>query len=166
MTACERNVRSSAHRLPLFSYLCICHFLFFGRIAAATLYRLGIYSWQLCPYPDAMEYLRIFMHFFGSFQPGGQIARKVRQTSNNCSYRGCGGQYSDLPARNYLQIRGKRRLRQAQNRKIGWSVRKNPYMTKPHRDGGRKINLMVVTSCQPTSENRIIDLKISAGGTA
>ena len=43
---------------------------------------------------------------------------------------------------------------------------KNPYMSRPHRDGGRKINLMVVTSCQPTSENRIIDLKISAGGTA
>ena len=40
------------------------------------------------------------------------------------------------------------------------------FLSRLHRDGGRKINLMVVTSCQPTSENRIIDLKISAGGTA
>ena len=54
------------------------------------LYRLGICSRQLCLYPDETEYLRLFMHFSGLFQPGGQIARKVRQTSNNCSYRGCG----------------------------------------------------------------------------
>ena len=71
------------------------------------LYRLGIYSWQLCPYPDETEYLRLFMHFSGLFQPGWQIARKVRQTSNNGSYRGCGGQYSDLPARIICRFTGK-----------------------------------------------------------
>lgn len=104
--------------------LLTCWFLFLGECSMDLLYRLGICSRQLCLYPDETEYLRLFMHFSGLFQPGGQIARKVRQTSNNCSYRGCGGQYSDLPARNYLQIRGKRWLRKAQSRKNGWNVRK------------------------------------------
>ena len=40
------------------------------------LYRLGICSRQLCLYPDETEYLRLFMHFSGLFQPGGQIAGK------------------------------------------------------------------------------------------
>ena len=82
-------------------------FLFLGECSMGLLYRLGIYSWQLCLYPDAMEYLRLFMHFAALFQPGGQIARKVRQISNNCSYRGCGGQYSDLPARTICKFTGK-----------------------------------------------------------
>ena len=32
-------------------------FLFLGECSMGLLYRLGIYSWQLCLYPDAMEYL-------------------------------------------------------------------------------------------------------------
>ena len=62
------------------------------------LYRLGIYSWQLCLYPDETENLQLFMHFSGIFQSGGQIAGEARQTSNNCSYRGRESWYSDLSA--------------------------------------------------------------------
>lgn len=61
--------------------------IFLGECIMGLLYRLGICSRQLCLYPGAMEYLRLFMHFSGLFQSGGQIAGEARQTSNNCFYR-------------------------------------------------------------------------------
>ena len=36
-------------------------FLFLGECSMGLLYRLGIYSWQLCPYPDAMVSIVIFL---------------------------------------------------------------------------------------------------------
>ena len=51
--------------------LLTCWFLFLGECSMDLLYRLGIYRRQLCLYPDAMEYLRLFMHFAALFQPGG-----------------------------------------------------------------------------------------------
>ena len=38
-------------------------FLFLGECSMGLLYRLGICSRQLCPYPDETEYLRLFMYF-------------------------------------------------------------------------------------------------------
>ena len=42
------------------SLLTFC-FLFLGECSMGLLYRLGIYSWQLCPYPDAMVSIVIFL---------------------------------------------------------------------------------------------------------
>ena len=80
---------------------------FLGECIMGLLYCLGIYSWQLCLYPDETEYLRLFMHFSGLFQSGGQIAWEVLQTSNNCSYRGCESWYSDLSAQTTCRFAGK-----------------------------------------------------------
>ena len=118
-------------------------FLFLGECSMGLLYRLGICSRQLCLYPDETEYLRLFMHFSGLFQPGGQIARKVRQTSNNCSYRGCGGQYSDLSARTICRFTGKGGLGRHRTEKLGGAYEKDFYMSRSHRDGDRKSNLFL-----------------------
>ena len=66
-----------------------------------------------------MKYLRLFMYFAALFQSGGQVAGEARQTSNNCSYRGCEGQYSDLSARTVCRFVEKGNQDRRRTEKLG-----------------------------------------------